>query len=968
MFFIDEYLHNVETIRDSIALTDQDGKRNFTYGQLDSQSNKIANKLVSLGVRAGDSVIIRLPRRIEYIACEIALLKIGAVIVPLIPEYPKERVEYIKKDCSAVLVIGESFLDGINGIEEFQDEVQEPVEIDDDGRAMIIYTSGSTGKPKGVVYTRGNIDAQIMRRMDCVKDISPLVFAASATMSFCVALTEYFRTLAMGGHIHILSNEVRSDAALLSSYYLNHQIAAGYISPRVLRHFKCKSDCLKRVFVGGEKVVNTYSADYEIEVGYGQSETVGLVTAFPIDKPYDNTPIGKPNEGIEIKIISSGGEEVTDGYEGEICLIGNLPCEYNNLEEQTKKVFQKLPDGRIFIRTGDIGKRLPDGNVLYLNRNDWMIKVHGQRVEPGEIEAVMNGVDGITGSVVKAFENEDGTMLLCGFYTESQAVGKDQIKKRLADALPDYMIPGVFVRMDAFPVNANGKTDRKSIERPDLSLLSAPYEKPVDETEEELCNLMQEFLHIKQVGRHDDFFELGGNSLNAVTLCARCSIEGIAPQIVMIGHTPAGIARLLAEKNFYPKPDLTVSKTVKEAYPLSESQKYQYEVCHKQGKTIDCIDLVYYFKLDDDVDICRLINAVESVVNEHVIYTSHIDLENGLLITDETAYRVETISLNDSDFEKFRKNKYNHVRNLKTEPLFEAKILLVDHTHYLFLQICHLVYDGKTLDNLLGAISARYNGEPVEAEQASIFDLIDYECRVRDDKKLIEKAGQVLSSNYEDLKAVKLFGDEKKYSTAVSTKILEKESGTEIDEFLKEHGISILTLFQAAAEMTISKMFQTDDFCYMNVYDGRGNQLLNASHGVFAKSVFMRSGVGKHESLGEYFSAIEKQYQKLVYYDILETFETVSNYPEIMSGITVNLRELQGFMLKLGEKRLFSGFLEEINDAYRPFTDFDLIINRYPKGYGYLVTVSSTKVSEGFAEGFIRSLEENVRRILGGCV
>ncbi len=964
MLFIDEYLHKVRTIRDSYALTDRDGERNFTYGQLDSLSNRIANRLISRNVRAGDSVIILLPRITEYIACEIATLKIGAVVVPLIPEYPKDRVEYIQKDCSAVLIIRESFLDGT---EEFRDEAPEMAETNGDARAMIIYTSGSTGTPKGVVYTRSNIDAQVSRRLASVKDISPLVYAASSTLSFCVSVTEYFRTLAAGGHIHMLSNDVRSDAALLSSYYLEHGITAGFMAPRVLRNFKYKGRCLKRVFSGGEKVVNAYSPDYETFALYGQSETLGTVTAFPIDKPYDNTPIGKPIEGIEIRIIGSDGEDVADGEEGEICFTGNLPCEYNNLDEQTKRVFQKMPDGRTFIRSGDIGKRLPDGNIQYLNRNDWMIKIHGQRVEPGEIEAVINHVDGITGSVVKAFENEDGTMLLCGFYTENRAVEKDEIKKKLAAALPDYMIPGTFVRMDAFPVNANGKLDRKSIRRPDLSLFSAPYEKPADETEEEICNAMQEILHIKRVGRNDDFFELGGNSINAAALCARCGIEGIAPQIVMIGHTPAGIAKLIAGKNFYPKPALVVSKTVRNAYPLSDSQKYQYEVCRRQGRTIDCIDLVYFYELSDDIDISRVINAVESSVNEHAIYTSHIDLDNGILITDETAYKVETVRLKDSQFEKFRKDTYSHIRDLKMDPLLEAKILQTDQAAFLFLKICHFVYDGKTLSNLLNEISARYNGEPAETEQATIFDFIDYEGRIREDVKLTEKARQIHASNYEGLRAAKLFGVEKKYSTAVSLMTLEKENGEVIDGFVKEQGISVLTLFQAAAEMTISKAFRTDDFCYMNVYDGRGNQLLSASHGVFARSVFMRSDVGKHRSLREYFSAIEEQYQKLVYYDILGTFETATDYPEVLSGITFNLREPQGIALKLGGKRLISSYLEEINDAYRPFTDFDLIISRYPKGYGYLVTVSSTKVSEEFAKDFIRRLEENVRKILRGC-
>ena len=144
MYCIDEYLHKVKTVPDSIAITDRDGKRSFTYGQLDSLSDQIANRLISRGVGAGDSVIILLPRITEYIACEIALLKIGAVIVPLIPEYPADRVEYIKKDCNAALIIRESFLDGTG---ELQDEAPERPEISDDGRAMIIYTSGSTGTP-----------------------------------------------------------------------------------------------------------------------------------------------------------------------------------------------------------------------------------------------------------------------------------------------------------------------------------------------------------------------------------------------------------------------------------------------------------------------------------------------------------------------------------------------------------------------------------------------------------------------------------------------------------------------------------------------------------------------------------------------------------------------------------------------------------------------------------------------------
>ena len=959
MYFIDEFERQILGNGDSIALTDSDGNRNISYKELDVLTNRIGNKLISVGVKKGDSVIIVLPRISEYISCEIAILKLGAVVVPLIPEYPDERVSYIKNDCNAAFIIDETFVEGIS--DEKSSDTFIPEDISNDDRGMIIYTSGSTGNPKGVVYTRNDIDEHIKVTLEVMNGIKPLVCGATATMSFCYTVEEYLRNLVLGAHIHIISNEIRADGRLLASYYTDHKITTGFISPRVLKTFDCKSDTLVRVFTGSDRVINTYSEDFEIRCIYGQSETIGPITSFLVDKSYDNTPIGKPLAGVEIIITDDADNEVEDGTEGQICIIGDFPHEYNNLKEQTEKTFKKLDDGRILIHTGDVGKILPDGNILFLNRNDWMIKIHGQRVEPGEIESAMNKVDGITGSIVKGFENKDGTMLLCGFYTENKPVVKEDIRRKLELALPEYMIPSAFVRMDKFPVNANGKIDRKSIEKPDLNTLTSEYEKPVGKTEEVICIAMQKILNIAKIGRKDNFLQLGGNSLNAVSLCAACGIDGLAPQLVMLGQTPEGMAKLISENSFYPKPKLTVSKVLKTNYPLSLSQKYQYKLCKRQGKTIDCIDTLYFFKLDEAIDIPHLKTSVETVVNAHMIYKSHIDIDNELMFTDDTGIFVGDVSLEPDEFSKFRQDIYKRVRDLKNDPLFEAKILHVrDDSDYLFICVCHMVYDGKSLKNLFDGISSEYTGVPIENEQASIFDLIENECRIMEDKKLIEAAQKVLASNYEGLKTESLFDSDTKYETAASKIILEEESKTEIDTYLKKYGISILTLFQAAMEITVSKIFKTQDFCYMNVYDGRGDELLNMSHGVFAKSVFMRSNAGKYDDLKEYFISIEEQYQRLVYYDILDTFKTVSEYPEIMSGITFNLRDMQGSMIKLGAKPQMSEFLDEINEAYKPFTDFDFIVNRLPKGYGFLATVASIKVSESFANEFITCFKETM--------
>ena len=963
MYFLNEYLRRVNEQRDCPALTDRDGKRHITYGQLDSLSNRIANKLISKGAKRGDCIVIVLPRISEYIACEIAILKIGAVIIPLVPEYPDDRVDYIMKDTNAALIIKEDFLESI----EDEPGDLELADAGDDERGMIIFTSGSTGRPKGVVYTRTNIDAQVIRKIQNVEGIVPLVFAATATMSFCVSMTEYFRALAIGGHLHIVSDEVRSDADKLSGYYNENRITAGYISPRLLRRFSCKNEYLKRVFTAGEKVVNTYSADFDIINCYGQSETAGTIIEFKIDRLYDNTPIGKPLGDTEAIVIDSDGNEVPDGQEGQICMIGNLPQEYNNLPEQTARVFKKLPDGRSLIYSGDIGKKLPDGNLLYLNRNDWMIKIHGQRVEPGEIEAVMYTVPGITACVVKAFENADGTMFLCGFYTEDRPVDKSDIKKYLAAKLPDYMIPGVFVKRDSFPYNTNGKTDRKALEKPDFNKLLAEYEKPENRVEEIICDSMSKVLRLVRVGRNDNFIELGGNSLDAVSLCAECNVEGLAPQIVMLGQTPANMAKLLQEKKFYPKPEISISEVVKMEYPLSMSQRYQYEMCRGYGVTIDVIDRIYFFKPGAAVDLERLRTAIETVVGRHPIYTCHIDVDNNLLMTDEHGFTVSDTCLSAQEFKDYRYKLYRRVRDLKTDPLFEASFIhLDDGSTYLYMCLCHMIYDGKSLSNFLRSVSAVYAGNEADAEQASIFDLINYEGRLRDDTELNRNAVKLLEADYEGLNSLKLFGDEKKYSTKTTRSILKKMGQDEIDGFLKKNGISILTLLQMAFEMAVSQIFKADDFCYMNVYDGRNNQLLNDSHGVFARPVFMRSGVGRYKDTGDYFRAIEGQYQNLVYYDVRDTFDNVKQFPAVKTGLTLNFRDVQGFALKLGDEILFPEFDTEFDEVNKAFTDFDFIINRLPGNRGYIVTLASAKVSDEFAGKFIDCFEDKVGYILEG--
>ena len=902
MDFISLFAEAVEKYENCPALTDQDGKRTLTYKELDEASGRVAAKLNSLGVKTNESVIIKMGRRSEYIISEIGIMKLNGVVIPLIPEYPEERVDFIKKDSGASFVIDEAFF---TDIEKF--EPMKPVAADENDRTMIIYTSGSTGNPKGVVYRRKNIYDQINRASKSIEGISPLVYAASGTMSFAVTVSdEYYHTLSLGGHVHMLSDEVRASVRNVEDYYANNHITCGFLSPRVAKQYKNKDKYLKRLFVAGERVVGLFPDDYEIYNLYGLSETYAF-TEFPIDKSYDNTPVGKPRLGVEIKLLDADGNEVAFGQEGEICPIGYFPSEYNNLPEETARVFIKQPDGRVLVHTSDVGKFLDDGNLQFLNRNDWMIKIHGQRVEPGEIEAVMNETEGVTGSVVKAFEQGDGTMLLCGFYTADTDVSKAQILDKLKSMLPSYMIPGVYVRLEAFPTNANGKLDRKSLQKPDLTALLADYEKPIGSVETEICHAMERVLGYERIGRNDDFFALGGNSLNAVSLSVECGIDGLTAQHIMMGKTPKIIAEKYEALSAVIKPALHKANEKREIYPLTNAQIYQLYECEKIGYTIDFNDWRGFWLLDEGIDIEKLKNAVVDTFNAHAGLNVNFNIKgqcSGEMIAHETWQKpsIEELDINPDDFKAYRQKKEKEKRDCLHDRLFELAILNVGAEKYLYININHFLHDESGLKLIIEEISERYEtGQYTVDEEIDVFDLSLYEEEIKK-TMFYSDAMEFYDKKYKKLSEANMIPKKENQISLSFRTVAESISRDSIENFFKMRGISEISYLQAAYSLALMSVFGRKEFTYMTVYDGRAEAKLRNMCGDLARSVYMVADWNSSETIGDYLNRVQEEYQHAIYYDIVDTVELSKKYPAMRNDVYINFRGDMSLDIKLEGK------------------------------------------------------------------
>lgn len=308
------------------------------------------------------------------------------------------------------------------------------------------------------------------------------------------------------------------------------------------------SACRANICCGGERLSGVWREHGAIHNGYGLSETLSVALAFTVDRAYDNTPIGKPLEDFTVYLLDGAGQQVADGEEGEICIAGPLARGYINLPEQTARAFVENPfatsdENRRMLRTGDVGKRLPDGNILYVNRRDWMVKVNGQRVEMGEIEIQLGKIPGVETAAVKSFEDEAGQTYLCGYYKCDAALSEGAVRKALATTLPGYMIPRFLVALEAFPLNPNGKLDRKALQPPRADQFQKQYAAPETPLQEQVCRGFETVLGVERVGLDDDFFEMGGDSIKVVVLQDALGELGLSSSGIFEGRTPPGHCR-----------------------------------------------------------------------------------------------------------------------------------------------------------------------------------------------------------------------------------------------------------------------------------------------------------------------------------------------------------------------------------------------------------------------------------------
>lgn len=520
--FIKELLETATHYENKVAFVDLGGSRSTTYGQLLDLAKQVSAYLRQEGVAPHSNVCIRMPDTMEFMAAEIGVWLTNCAAVPIGMNSPEERVRTIAQNCESALLIDEEVMHRVKGMSvPDAGEIVLPESTDD---ALIAYTSGSTGIPKGIIFTFEPFDRNFPHTFGLAAP-SPAVVFGNGVPFYFMAIVFLYDMIRVGATIHLYSDLVRTDAKNLQDYILSHGITVSHISPAVLKRFSNSSPKLKAVITAGEKLTTQYSKDgYKLYNHYGLSETFCTVTSFEVGtEPSEHIPLGTCNPGIGFRIVGENGEDLPMGEEGELYLKGSFCKGYYKDAELTQKLYV---DG--WMHTGDIVSQGTDGLLYYKNRKDWMVKVNGQRVEPGEVEAAIRKLADVEDAIVKGFDNGKGSQYLCAFYIAGRDIDRDEFSTHLDRLIPRYMHPSAYVRMDSFPMNANGKVNRLVLTAPERIICPESQEEPKTEREAVLLDIARTVMGMERLGVTDNLMDLGMDSISAFEMVSRASDRGIA--------------------------------------------------------------------------------------------------------------------------------------------------------------------------------------------------------------------------------------------------------------------------------------------------------------------------------------------------------------------------------------------------------------------------------------------------------
>ncbi len=953
--------------------------RELTYCELNNYANAIAdeiNKETDCTVQGEDKAALLFEHGTDMIAGTLGALKANKVYIPCDPSYPENRLLYMLKNSEAELIItnnaniklakrlknqADKYMRIIN-IDEINtnNAVPNPERrADKDKIAYILYTSGSTGNPKGIVQTHGNV----LHFINCyIKNLN-ITEADRMTLfssfSHDAAIMDIYSSLLSGAALHPLNIKEQANMTVLAEWLYNEKITIWHSVPTLYRYFintltdKAELNNIRLIVLGGESVIEhditSFKKHFDNAVLvnlYGQSESSYNSALFVTrDTKLKMITLGEAVDETEILVINDDGEEVAPLNTGEIVIASKYIAKgYWKDEEKTKYSFSHDPDLGNLYWTGDLGRVTEDGNIEFLGRKDYQIKIRGHRVELGEIETKILSYSRFKEAVVIGKEDKLGEKYLCAYIAADESLADEEalitaeLREYLAKDLPEYMIPSYFVYLDKLPQTPNGKLDRTALvsistnqEAAATTTIKAKYEAPRTELEEMLVKLWKETLGAENIGINDNFFELGGHSLKAANLITKIHRElNIEVPLKEIFEAPTikGISEYIntRKESIYAsiQPVKRSGHCPASCYIASSAQKRIYALQQIELKNTS-YNMPAVFEIEGELDIQRLKQAINRLIEKHEALRTSFELYEDSLMQKIHKQAGLNIELLDSTLSVEQMTKqFVRAFNLNESPLLRVGLAKVNSDsqintlkYILLFDMHHIISDGTSIGILIEEFGKAYAGKELPELKIQYKDFAEWQNQLFKSEKIKNQEKYWIESLSNELPVLNLPYDYTRplVQSFEGSKIsfeINADITAELRKLAKETNTTMYMILLAVYNVLLHKYSGQEDIIVGSPIAGRPRAELSNIIGMFVNTLAMRCFPKGQKTFRKFLLEVKEtalkayenqdyQFEELV--DQLEVKRDMSRNPIfdvvfVLQNMDLKQTQLEGITIK----------------------------------------------------------------------
>jgi len=895
----------------------------ITYRELNEKSNSLARVLRGKSVRQNSIVGIMVEPSIEMIIAIIGIHKAGGAYLPIDPDCPNERIEFMLKDSKSKILLSQSKFRNkitceieiveLDNVEIYKRDKGNLINIaTENDLAYLIYTSGTTGNPKGVLIKHKNV---VNLTYGLIRDvylgygenlnvalISPYVFDASVKQIFSALLFNHTLVIA--------PKEIKANADLLIEFYNKNFVDISDGTPIHINELLNTSDTdkmslsVKHFIVGGDvfkiKLAKKFydkfkSKNIKFTNIYGPTECCVDSIAYHFDKEriscLKSLPIGKPLANVAIYILGKSLELLPIGAIGEIYIGGSgVGKGYIHNERLTEESFIDNPFryNEKMYKTGDYANWTEDGNIMFRGRVDHQVKIRGNRIELAEIEnRLLEYKKGkskncvvIKEAVVLDNEYENGDKYLCAYIVADEEFTVLELKRYLSQMLPQYMIPSYYIQVDEMPITVNGKINRKElIKNQEYIKIGSEYILPQNKIEEILLEIWANILERDDISINDNFFDLGGHSLKVTALISKIHKElDVKIPIKEIFNSPTieGLAKYIESsvKNVY---EMISAMQEREYYNVSFSQKRLYMLQQFESEST-AYNMPIAFEIEGALNIERLENAFEQLIDKHEILRTYFEILNDEIV-QKIASKVDfhiSYSENFSNSLEDLMSTFIRPFDLNTPLLLRAEIVKIgSNKHILMFDMHHIISDGVSTRILIKELITCYEGKALGRLKIQYKDYAAWQNNLLGSNQMKKQERYWLNKLKGELPVLNIPTDNERAvvqsfeGNAINFKI-DNNLTEKIINIAQKTGCTNYMVLLSAINILLSKYCEQEDIIIGTSISGRKNVELNDLIGMFVNTIVMRNNVTGDKTYREFLYEVKQ--------NTLEAYEN-QDYP-----------------------------------------------------------------------------------------